>query len=372
MTITVPFVDLKAQYATIRDEIRDAMTAVLEETAFIQGPHVEGFERTFAERLGVAHCVGCSSGTSALTLALEAVGVRPGDEVITVSHTFFATAEAILGLGAVPVFVDVRADTHLMDPEAVASAVTPRTRAIVPVHVYGGPCDMDAIGAIAARHGLKVVEDAAQAHLATCQGRMVGTLGDAACFSFYPGKNLGAYGDAGAVTTADPALAVRMRSMRDHGRAAKYEHDAVGHNHRMDGLQGAILAVKLRHLDGWTEARRRAAALYDRHLGDLGLSGIRPGPGCRPVHHLHVVELPEGIDRGALQAALQAQGIATGVHYPIPCHLQPAIDGRPGSLPVTERLAGRILSLPIYPEITEAQIAHVCRALRDALVPQPA
>lgn len=365
--IEIPFGDLGRQHAAIRHEIDAAIAEVIADAAFIQGPHVAGFERAFAERLGVAHCVGCSSGTSALVLALEALGVGPGDEVITVAQTFFATAEAIFKVGATPVFVEIDADTHTMDPAAAEAAVTPRTRALLPVHIYGGPCDMDALAAIARRHRLKLIEDAAQAHLAEYRGRMVGALGDAACFSFYPGKNLGALGDAGAVTTGDAAAAARMRTMRDHGRTGKYSHGAIGDNHRMDGIQGAVLAVKLRHLDAWTAARRRIAARYAERLAAIGARMVPAVPGARPVHHLMVVELSEGIDRDRVRAAMAERGVATGVHYPIPCHLQPALGGAPGSLPVTERVAERILSLPIFAEIADAEIDAVCAALGAAM-----
>lgn len=364
MTAQIPFVDLKAQYAAIKPEIDAAMAAVIADCAFIQGPYVERFETAFAAACGAAHCVGVSNGTAALTLALEAVGVKAGDEVITVAHTFFATAEAICALGATPVFVDVDAATATLDPAAIEPAITERTSAIVPVHLYGGPCAMDPIMEIARRHGLKVVEDAAQAHLADYRGRRAGTLGDAASFSFYPGKNLGAYGDAGAVTTDDPAVAARVRSQRDHGRRSKYEHDVVGANHRMDGLQGAILDVKLGHLESWTAARRRAAAAYDARLRAAGLETVRPVDGGTSAHHLYVVTLPEGVDRGAVQAALAEQGIATGVHYPVPCHRQPALAAlNAPPLPVTERLAARCLSLPMFPELTDAQVDRVCAAL---------
>lgn len=363
MNDPVPFVDLRAQYADIKPEVDGAIAAVLEDCAFIQGPYVEAFEHAFAARLGARHAIGCSSGTSALTLALEAFGVRAGDEVITVAHTFFATVEAILGLGAQPVFVDVDPRTHSMDPAAVAKAVTPRTRAIVPVHIYGAPCAMDAILDLAQRHRLKVIEDAAQAHLATWRGKPAGTLGDAGCFSFFPGKNLGAYGDAGAVVTADDDAAARMRSMRNHGRVAKYEHDLVGYNHRMDGVQGAVLSVKLRHLDRWTAARRRLAALYDALLADAPVRPVAPPPETEPAYHLYVVEL-DGRDQ--VRRALKADGIETGVHYPLPCHLQPALGGRPGALPVTEALAGRVLSLPMYPELPPEAVERVAAALRRA------
>ena len=366
MKTSIPLVDLRPQYEALQGEIDAAMAAVIRDCAFIQGPYVKRFEEAFAARLGAAHCLGCSNGTAALTLALDAVGVKPGDDVITVSQTFFATAEAILSVGARPIFVDIDPATHAMDPALVAAAVTPRTTAIVPVHLYGNVCDMDGIMAVAQRHGLKVVEDTAQAHLATYHGRHAGTIGDAGTFSFYPGKNLGAYGDAGAVVTNNPEVAARIRSMRDHGRTGKYEHDLVGGNHRMDGLQGAILEVKLRHLDQWTAARRHLARLYHERLATLGVSVAQAPMGAEPVDEL----LCCGVgDRGLVLQSLQAEGIGAGIHYPIPCHRQPALREFAGTaLPVSERVAGRVISLPIYPELSEDQVDRICQGLGNALV----
>ena len=356
----IPLVDLKAQFANHRAEIMAAIEAVIADCAFVQGPHVAAFEQAFAARMGVRHAIGCSSGTSALTLPLEALGIGPGDEVITVAHTFFATVEAVCQLGARPVFVDVDPLTCTMDPAAAAAALSPRTKALLPVHLYGTPCHMDELGALARAHGLALVEDAAQAHLATYKGKTVGAIGDATTFSFYPGKNLGAYGDAGLVSTDDDRLAARMRKMRDHGRSSKYEHDAIGYNHRMDGIQGAVLAAKLVHLDAWTAARRAHGAAYDARLAAAGFQVARTPAGAVSSYHLYVAQVS---NRDRTQAALAAAGIASGVHYPVPLHLQPALaglGGRPGMLPVTERLAGRVLSLPIYPELSDAQRERIC------------
>ncbi|MEX1019489.1 MAG: DegT/DnrJ/EryC1/StrS family aminotransferase [Litorilinea sp.] len=360
----IPLVDLPAQYAAIRDEIDPAIAAVLERAAFIMGPQVREFETAFASFCGATHCVGVSSGTAALELALRACHVGPGDEVITVAHTFIATAEAISAVGAKPVFVDVDAATYCMDPAALATAITPQTRAVLPVHLYGQPADMTAINAVAAQHGLVVIEDAAQAHGATWAGKAVGTLGDLACFSFYPGKNLGAYGDAGAVVTEDAAAAEMVRLLRNHGRRAKYEHEIRGFGERLDTLQAAILTVKLRHLAQWTQARRRLAAAYTQALGELELVLPTVAPAADPAWHLYVVLTPQ---RAALAAHLQAQNIETGVHYPIPLHLQPAyadLGYRAGDLPVTERVAQECLSLPLYPEMQAAQQARIVDAVR--------
>lgn len=378
----IPLVDLAAQHAGLKPELDAAIAEVIAQSSFIQGPAVAAFEDAFAKALGVRHCIGVANGTAALMLALQASGIGPGDEVITASLTFFATAEAICTLGARPVFVDVDPVSATLDPVGVAEAVTARTRAIVPVHLYGGPCDMDPILAVARRHGLMVVEDAAQAHLASYRDGLVGTFGHAAGFSFFPGKNLGALGDAGAVTTNDDTLAARVRALRDHGRAGKYLHDILGFNYRMDGLQGAVLALKLRHLPAWTEARRGLAARYEARLGEMGLmdrgvTPIRPMGEGRGVFHLYVVRLPPQTDREAVQRALHAAGIATGVHYPVPCHQQPALVGlgcgdgaacspSPG-LPVTEDLVGCILSLPMYPELGVERVDRIVASLDAAL-----
>lgn len=357
----IPFVNLDRQYETIREEVGVAISQVLASKAYILGPYVECFEREFAAYQGVQHAIGCSSGTSAISLVLEAIGVGPGDEVITVGHTFAASGNAIRNVGATPVFVDIEPDAYTMDPGALESAISERTRAVMPVHIYGTPCDMTAILAIAARRQLAVVEDAAQAHGARWAGRQVGGFGRAATFSYYPGKNLGAYGDAGAVTTNDAGVAERVRKLRDHGRLSKYVHDIVGYNHRMDGLQGAVLSVKLRHLSGWNDRRRAAAARYDAALHPRGFKTVRPAAAATPVYHLYVVETS---NRDAVQRALAEQGIATGVHYPVPLHKQEAF--APWSqgtvLPVTERIAERIVSLPICADITDQEQDRVIEA----------
>jgi dTDP-4-amino-4,6-dideoxygalactose transaminase len=361
MAKRIPLVDLKAQYQALRPEIDEAIGRVIDRTSFILGEEVERFEAEFAAYCGVAHAVGCANGTDALTLALQAVGVRPGDEVVTVAHTFIATAEAIGAVGARPVFVDVLPGTLLMDPSLLERAITPRTRAILPVHLYGQMVDMDAVMAVARRRGLKVVEDAAQAHGARHRGRRAGSIGDAAAFSFYPGKNLGAYGDAGAVVTNDPAVAGWVAKARNHGRATKYEHDFEGRNSRMDGLQGAVLRVKLRRLDGWNERRRELARKYDARLAGTGAKPVEVAAGAEPVHHLYVVETS---DRDAALARLAAAGIEGGIHYPVPLHVQKAyahVGLARGSLPVTERAAARILSLPLYPEMPAEAVDEIVR-----------
>jgi dTDP-4-amino-4,6-dideoxygalactose transaminase len=365
----IPFVDLRAQYLTIQQEVDDAISAVIDTTAFVGGEQVSAFESEFAaycaddqdptsesERL---FCVGCANGTDAIVLTLRALGIGPGDEVITTAHTFIATAAAIELVGARPVFVDIREDTMLMNPALIEAAITPKTRAIIAVHLYGQPCEMDWIMAIARRHGLKVIEDAAQAHGARWQGRRTGTLADAATFSFYPGKNLGAYGDGGAVVSADARLIDRIRMLADHGRIDKYAHGVVGVNSRLDGIQAAILRVKLRRLDAWNEARRAHAAAYTAALAGADVILPAVDPGAEPVWHLFVIRTP---DRGELQARLAAQGIASGIHYPVPLHLQPAfahLDIAEGSLPITERVAARVVSLPMYAELPEEAIDHI-------------
>ncbi len=345
----IPLVDLKAQYLSLKPEMDVAIQGVLDTTSFILGPHVDTFEKRFAEFCGASHCIGMGNGTDATVLALEGLGVGRGDEVITVSHTFIATAEGISELGAIPVFVDVRDDSLLMDVSKVEAAITPRTKAIVPVHLYGQTVDMDPLLAIARKHGLKVMEDACQAHGAEYRGRRAGSMGDAATFSYYPGKNLGAYGDAGAVTTNDAKLADWIRRKRNHGRATKYTHDFVGRNSRMDGLQGAVLNVKLPHLDSWNASRRALAAQYDALLEPKGIRRVATQEGCLPVYHLYVIRIP---NRDQVLARLTAAGIEAGIHYPVPLHLQKAyaeLGMKQGDLPVTEAAAGEILSLPLWP-----------------------
>ncbi len=360
--VTVPFVDLKAQYAAIRDEVDGAIRGVLASGRFILGRQVEAFERAFSTYLGGCETVAVGSGTDALHLALRACGVGAGDEVITVANSFIATALAIGYAGATPVFVDVEPSTQTLDPARLADRITSRTRAVVPVHLFGQPADMAPICAIARERGLRVIEDACQAHGARYGGRPVGTIGDVGCFSFYPAKNLGAYGDGGAVTTRSPELAARVRLLRNYGETRKYHHAIRGYNSRLDELQAAVLAVKLSHLERWNEARRRIAARYDAGLGpNVAVPTVRDG--AHHVYHLYVVRCRR---RDALQAWLRERGIETQIHYPIPIHLQEAYSDlglSPGSLPVTEQASAEVLSLPIFPELTDAQADEVIRAV---------
>ena len=365
----IPLVDLKAQYASIQAEIDAAIARVIADTAFVGGKFVAAFEREFADFCEAPHAIGCGNGTDALELALEALGVGAGDEVILPSHTFFASAEAVLRVGAVPVFAEVEEGGFLIDPGAIPELLSERTRAIMPVHLYGHVCDLDRVLEIARDHELAVIEDAAQAHGARTRGRSAGTLGDVGSFSFYPGKNLGAYGDAGAIVTGDEDLAGRLARLRNHGRSGKYEHEEVGVNSRLDGLQASILAAKLAHLADWNRRRREAAATYDRLIeGVEGATALTARPETEPVYHLYVVRVPQ---RDEVLRLLKADGIGAGIHYPIPCHLQPAVlehgSGGRVSLPRTETLAGEILSLPLYPEITREQIERVVDSLDRAL-----
>ncbi|MCE5229771.1 DegT/DnrJ/EryC1/StrS family aminotransferase [bacterium] len=366
--MNIPFLDLKAQHRAIKDEILPLWAAILEQGSFIGGEHVEGLEREFAEACGVRYAVAVGSGTDALRLIFIALGLGPGDEVITVPNTFIATTEAITQAGGRPVFVDVRPDTYNMDPEAIEAAISPRTRGIVPVHLYGQPADMDPILRIAARHGLWVVEDAAQAHLAEYRGRKAGSMGTAAAFSFYPGKNLGACGEAGMITTGDAELAAKTRMLRDHGQARKYYHDLEGYNARCDALQAAALRVKLKYLPAWTEARRNHAQLYRRLLGDAaGVVTPAIGAGTNPVWHLFVVQVD---GRDEVMEAMNGAGIHCGLHYPIPLHLQKAyaaMEIGAGAFPVAEELSRRALSLPMFPELTDQAISDVCRGLEGAV-----
>ena len=372
----IPLVDLHAQYRTIAPEIEDALHRVLDRQSFINGKEVAAFEDEFAEACEAAECVGVSNGTTAIELALTALGVGPGDEVITVSHTFFATVGAIIKTGATPVFVDVEPESWTMDPAQVAGALSERTKAIVPVHIYGHPADIPAIAAAAP--GIPIVEDAAQAHLARYHGDAVGTSGVAATFSFYPGKNLGAYGDAGAVVTRDEELAAAMKALRDHGRmkGAKYEHDRFGTNWRMDEFQAAVLRVKLPHLRAWTDARQELSAEYEARLTAVGVKTQVVQPWAEHVRHLYVVCHPQ---RDALLAELKESEIDGGIHYPIPVHLQPAMINNPdrwragsGSFEVTEEVAASCLSLPLYPELGAEGADRVSSALLALLLEKAA
>lgn len=366
MKQSVPLVDLNAQYNAIRTEIDAAIQSVIARSAFIMGPDVRDFEARFAEYCNAAYAVGVASGTAALELTLRAYGVGAGDEVITSAHTFIATAEAISAVGARPVFVEIDPHTYNLAPDAVAAALTPATRALLPVHIYGQPAEMDRLMRLAQSHNLIVIEDAAQAHGATWRGRRVGTLGHAACFSFYPGKNLGAYGDAGAVTTNDERIAEMVSLLRNHGRHSKYLHDIKGFGERIDTLQAAILSVKLQRLEEWTAARRRLAARYTALLADLEAEIVLPfvHPEADPVWHLYVIRTQQ---RDALLSHLNQNGVGAGVHYPTPLHLQPAyadLGYRRGALPITEEVADTCLSLPIYPEMTDAQQEYVVATIR--------
>jgi dTDP-4-amino-4,6-dideoxygalactose transaminase len=368
--MTIPLVDLKAQYLSIKDEIDAAIQRVVDSTNFILGPDVRAFEEEFARFCGVQHAVGVDSGTAALHLAFLACDIGPGDEVITTPHTFIATIGMLGRVGAKPVFVDIDPRTYNMNPDRIEAAITERAKAIMPVHLYGQPAEMDPILEIADRHGLKVIEDAAQAHGAEYKGRRAGSMGHVAIFSFYPGKNLGAYGDAGALVTNDGEIAEKVRLLRNHGRREKYEHLLQGFNYRIDTLQAAILRAKLAHLEEWNEARRRHVATYRELLSDLDLVLPYEPEHVMAVYHLFVVRL-EGSssrERDDLREHLKARGISTGIHYPIPLHLQPAyrhLGYKGGDFPFTEECARQVLSLPMYPELTQAQMEGVARAIKE-------
>lgn len=361
----VPFLDLKAQYETIKGEIRPAIDEVIEKTAFAGGPFVAKFDQEFAAFCGTKHSVGCSSGTEALWIPLQGLGVGAGDEVITVPNSFIATAEAISFCGAKPVFVEVDPVTYTMDPARIEAAITPRTKALLPVHLYGQMADMDPIMTIAKKHKLFVVEDACQAHGAEYKGRKAGSIGDAGAFSFYPGKNLGAYGEGGATTTNDDKLADWMRAFRDHGSKEKYHHDVIGWNGRLGGIQGAVLSVKLRHLAAWNDARRSRAELYRKLLKDVpGVTVPVEAEGRRHVYHLFVIRVA---DRKGLMEFFAANEIQCGIHYPVPIHRQKAYASLglgPGSFPFTEKSTGEIVSLPMFAELKDEQIAFVCEKIK--------
>ncbi|HEX2232440.1 MAG TPA: DegT/DnrJ/EryC1/StrS family aminotransferase [Thermoleophilaceae bacterium] len=359
----IPFVDLAPQHESLAQELRQAFERTLSAGDFILGEEVELFEHEFAEFCGVRYAVGVDSGTTAIELALRAVDCGPGDEVITVPNTFIATALAITLTGARPVFVDVDPVSRNMDPQLLAEAITPRTKAVVPVHLYGQPADMEPICDVARAYGVRVVEDAAQAHGARYRGRPAGSLADAAAFSFYPSKNLGAVGDAGAVTTDDEDLAERLRLMRNYGQRTKNRHDAIGFNRRLDTLQAAFLRVKLPRLRGWIDARRERARRYGELLADTAVEPPVEAEGREHVWHLYVIR---AAGRDELRASLTERGIDTGLHYPVPIHLQPAyahLGYGPGSFPIAERLAEESLSLPMYPELPEKWLEEVARSV---------
>ncbi len=362
----IPFLDLKTQYKQIESEVVPAVTEAMQNGAFIGGPQVTGLEEEFAAFCDSACCIGVGSGTDALRFALMAAGVGPGHEVITVPNTFIATTEAISQVGARPVFVDIKADTCNIDPEKIGACITPRTRAVIPVHLYGQPADMDAILQIADKHDLLVIEDACQAHGALYKGRKAGSLGTAGCFSFYPGKNLGAFGEGGAVVTQDESLALKIRMIRDHGQEKKYYHLIEGYNGRLDAIQAAVLRIKLKRLQSWNEARQHNARCYHELLADLdGIITPTEADFAQSVYHLYVIHAD---NRDALQQHLDQNGIATGLHYPQPLHLQAAykhLGYKPGDFPVAENSASRLLSLPMFPELTRDQMGYIAGAIKE-------
>lgn len=374
----IPFVDLKAQYESIKEEIDKAISDVISESAFIGGPFAKSFENAFAAFCGVKHCIGVGNGTDALFIALKTLGIREGDEVITAANSFIATSEAITMTGARVVFVDIDPITYNMDPNKLedylktrsapsAGRHASRPKAVIPVHLYGQPADMDPILDIARKHNLKIIEDAAQAHGATYKGRQVGSIGDVACFSFYPGKNLGAYGDAGAIVTNDDELALKARMLANHGRIEKYNHEVEGVNSRLDGLQAAILNVKLRHLPQWTESRRRNAYFYNECLKNTELITPIEISNVKAVYHLYVVRLKKSL-RQKLQDHLKSKGIATGIHYPIALPNLKAyayLNRHENHFPGATRASEEILSLPMFPELELSQIEYISESARE-------
>lgn len=362
----VPFVDLRAQYLSLKDEFDAAILDVVGNTAFVAGKYAAKFEEEFAAYIGAKHCVAVANGTDAIEIALQAVGIGPGDEVIVPANTFFATAEAVHNIGAEPVYVDCEPNFFNIDTTKIEAAISPETRAIIPVHLYGLPAEMDAVMEIARKHGLKVIEDCAQAHGAKYKGRTVGTFGDAATFSFYPGKNLGAYGDAGAIVTNDEETATRARLIANHGQPSKYRHTIVGRNSRMDGIQAAVLSFKLKHLDSWLDARRANAARYNELLAETGIALPQTPEHIEHTFHLYVIRLK---GRDTVAAKLNEAGIDTGLHYPtaLPFLETYASAYQPSDFPVAHSQMGELLSLPMYAELTGEQIDHVCTTLKSVI-----
>ena len=363
----VPLADLKIQYGQLKGEVLAALEEVAESTAYVLGPKVAAFEKDFAAYAGAKHAIGVNSGTSALHLALIGAGVQPGDEVISVPMTFIATSWAISYANATPVYVDVDPDTATMDATQVEKRITKKTRALLPVHLYGQPADMEPLLDISRKHGIPIVEDVAQAHGATYRGRKAGTMGQSGCFSFYPGKNLGAYGEAGAVVTDDDAIAARLRALRDHAQEQRYHHNEIGFNYRMDGFQGAVLGIKLKHIERWTLARVALAEKYLELMSDLPIELPVHMPDRRHVWHLFVTRHP---GRDAIRAELEKRGIQTGLHYPIPLHLQKAyqhLGYKQGDFPVSERIGRECMTLPLFPEMTAQQQAAVIDHLGEVL-----
>lgn len=367
-TLSVPFLDLRVQHAPLRTDILHAWESILASADFVGGHHVAEFEQHFAAACGVAHCVAVSNGTEALVLALRALGAEPGDEIIVPANTFIATAESVSLVGATPVFVDVSPGTWTVAPDSIRKAITPRTRGVIGVHLYGQPFDIDTVAAICQEHGLWLMEDSAQGHLAEYKGKRTGALAACAAFSFYPGKNLGATGEGGAVVTANDDIAERVRRLRDHGQSKKYHHQVIGCNARLPTLMAAALSIKLPFLPGWTEARRRHAATYRRLLdGVPGVELPEVMQGANPVYHLFVIHVQ---NRDVVLAQMRDCGVVCALHYPIPCHLQECygfLGYHPGDLPTAEYNAAHCLSLPMFPELADEQVHHVCASLQDCL-----
>jgi dTDP-4-amino-4,6-dideoxygalactose transaminase len=365
--LNIPFVDLRSQYQSIKPEIDQAIQRVLDNTSFILGSEAKAFEDAFSDYMRVKHTMGVSNGTDALLLAMLALGIKPGDEVIVPSHTFIATIAPIMQIGARPVFVEIDPLTYNIDPAAIEAAITPKTRAIAAVHLYGQPANMPVIKAIADKHNLRLLEDAAQAHGAEIDGQRIGSWGDVTCFSFYPGKNLGAYGEAGAVSTNNDEIAEQVRLLREHGSKTKYEHLVIGYNARIEGFQAAVLGVKLKYIEQWTELRRQHAAYYTQALKDLpGITTPAEAPGVRHVYHLYVLRVAG--DRQQAMDFFKDKGVGVGIHYPIPNHLQPALAElgyKNGDLPTTEAVASSIVSLPMFPELTVEQLDYTIAAVKE-------
>jgi dTDP-4-amino-4,6-dideoxygalactose transaminase len=365
----IPLVDLKAQYDSIKSEIDDAIHSILDATRFIGGQPLTDFEADFRKYQQTKHCIGVASGTAAIFLVLRALDIKAGDEIITTPHTFIATVEPIEEVGAIPIFVDINSQNYNIDPQRIEDAITPKTRAIMPVHLYGQIAPMQDIMDIAKHHNLHVIEDSAQAHGAEYKGKRSGAWGDAAVFSFYPGKNLGAYGDAGAICTNNDELAKTVAALRDHGRTSKYEHSIIGYGERMDSIQAAILKTKLAHLEDWTQARRRLAQYYTEHLSNVeGITTPHIMNDSNPAWHVYCIRVAG--NRDEILARLKERGIGVGVHYPLPLHLQPALKHRgygQGAMPITEAVAQNIISLPIYPELSTDDADYIIDSLTEII-----
>ncbi len=367
--MNIPFVDLKSQYESIKEELDNVVSEVISQSAFIGGPYLKSFESAFAEYCGVKRCIGVGNGTDAIFIALKSLGIGEGDEVITVANSFIATSEAVTQTGARVVFVDIDPKTYNIATNKIAEKITSRTKAIIPVHLYGRPADMDPILALGKKHNLKIVEDAAQAHGAEYKGGRIGSLGDMACFSFYPGKNLGAYGDAGAIVTNNDETAQKARMFANHGRIGKYDHEIEGVNSRLDGLQAAILGVKLKYLEGWSELRRKNAYLYNEYLKGTDLITPEEIDNVKAVYHLYVVRVKKELRQG-LQDHLKSKGISTGIHYPIALPNLKAysyLNHNANEFPEATKASEEILSLPIYPELTEEQIRYIVERIKEGI-----